>query len=438
MARSRLAPLRQLTVVRLELQAAVLAVRLTRTIKTEIDCLQCVKTTFWSDSKVILSYIQNENKRFHTFVANRIAEIRSSSTPDEWRYVPSGLNPADLGSRGTSAESLLKRSDWVCGPEFLGHPESSWPSNSASPLVDINDPEVRASFFIKTDDFHILQSVLPSPDRFSSWTKYRRVVAWVLRFINIVLSKKKEGSQSQLSSSHLTAQEIQDAEWKIVKHAQKRAYPEEIAALETGKQLSPLSKLRQLSPFIDDAGMLRVGGRLDHAPVLYGVRHPVILPPDDDVTRLVITSSHYRVLHSGLERTLTDVKQRYWVPKGRSRVKQTIRACTVCRRRGAKPTPPFMSDLPVERFDMTRAFSTSGVDYFGPLLVKRNRKEISTLDYMYGDKSGACRSFAFFGDRQLHYGFKTIHSKTGETILNFERQWFELHWSRKRTEGNAS
>ena len=109
MARSRLAPIRQLTIVRLELQAAVLANRLVGTVKKEIPRLNCVKTTFWSDSKIILHYIRNENKRFHTFVANRIAEIRSSSRPDEWRYVPSSLNPADPGSRGTSAANLLKR-----------------------------------------------------------------------------------------------------------------------------------------------------------------------------------------------------------------------------------------------------------------------------------------------------------------------------------------
>ena len=119
---------------------------------------------------------------------------------------------------------------------------------------------------------------------------------------------------------------------------------------------------------------MRVGGRIDRAPVSYDVRHPVILPSDDDITRLVITYSHHRVIHSGLERTLTDIRRQYWIPKGRSRVKQVLHDCPVCRRRRVQPVPPYMSDLPVERFDMARAFATSGVDYFGPLLVKRNRK----------------------------------------------------------------
>ena len=373
MARSRLAPLRQLTVLRLELQAAVLATRLANTIKREIDCLDGTKTTFWSDSEVILHYIRNESKRFHTFVANRIAEIRTASESDEWRYVPSNMNPADIGSRGTSAAELLKQTEWLSGPAFLRQPAASWPPSPVNQLDDTDDPEVKASFLIEREDTHT-ESVLPSPDRFSSWTRYRRVVAWVLRYIRILRTKPAQGSEHKITSGSLTALEIQDAEWTIVRDAQRRTFTGEIAALEAGKQISSHSKLKPFSPFLDDVGVMRVGGRIDRAPVSYDVRHPVILPSGDDITRLVITYSHHRVIHSGLERTLTDIRRQYWIPKGRSRVKQVLHDCPVCRRRRVQPVPPYMSDLPVERFDMARAFATSGVDYFGPLLVKRNRK----------------------------------------------------------------
>ena len=373
MARSKVAPLRQLTVVRLELQAAVLAIRLVSTIKKELNCLNSVKTTFWSDSKVILHYIRNDEKRFHTFVANRIAEIRCSSSPEQWRYVPSGLNPADLGSRGTSAANLLKRTDWLSGPEFLKQQEASWPPNSITQQEDRDDPEVRATFLTQRDTTGGL-SVLPSPERFSSWTRYRRIVAWMLRFIHNLQSRKVANRPSSSRSGNLTADEIHGAELSIVRDAQKRAFAEELAALEANKPVAPDSKLRPFSPFIDDSGVIRVGGRIDRAPVSYDVRHPVALSSDDDVTRLIIVYSHHRVLHSGMERTLTDVRRQYWIPKGRSRVKRVIHGCPVCRKRRARPTPPYMSDLPVERFDMTRAFATAGIDYFGPLLVKKNRK----------------------------------------------------------------
>ena len=199
-------------------------------------------------------------------------------------------------------------------------------------------------------------------------------MAWVLRFAHNLKSSRVGSSQHQTRSGPLTAEEIRDAEWVIIRDAQKRVFAAEIAALDAGKPLLSHSKLKPISPFIDEIGLLRVGGRIDRAHVSYDVRHPVILPSDHDVTRLVITDSHHRVLHSDLERTLTDIRRLYWIPKGRSRVKQVIHACPVCHRRRAQPAPPFMSDLPLERFDMTRAFATTGVDYFGPLLVKRNRK----------------------------------------------------------------
>ena len=74
---------------------------------------------FWSDSMVVLQYIANERRRFHTFVANRIAEIRQSSEPTQWRHVPGEMNPADDCSRGLPASQLTEQSRWLQGPAFL-------------------------------------------------------------------------------------------------------------------------------------------------------------------------------------------------------------------------------------------------------------------------------------------------------------------------------
>ena len=118
MARSRLAPLKQLSIVRLELQAAVLSVRLANTIRKEMTYF-FVRTVFWTDSQVVLQFIANESRMFRTFVANRVAEIRESSQPSEWRHVPGKQNPADVASRGMSASQLKNCDLWWKGPEFL-------------------------------------------------------------------------------------------------------------------------------------------------------------------------------------------------------------------------------------------------------------------------------------------------------------------------------
>ena len=105
MSKTRVAPLRQLSIPRVELQAALLAVRLADTVKRELTlCIS--KTVFWSDSKTVLLSIANESRRFHTFVANRVAEIQDSTCPAQWRFVPGRLNPADDCTRGLRASEM--------------------------------------------------------------------------------------------------------------------------------------------------------------------------------------------------------------------------------------------------------------------------------------------------------------------------------------------
>ena len=98
-AKTRVAPLRQLSIPRLELQAATLAVRLADTIKQELS-LDITDTVFRSNTRTVLLYIANESRRFHTFVANRVSEIQDSSNTAQWRHVPGRLNPADDCTRG--------------------------------------------------------------------------------------------------------------------------------------------------------------------------------------------------------------------------------------------------------------------------------------------------------------------------------------------------
>jgi hypothetical protein len=115
-AKSRVAPLKSLTIPRLELQAAVLAVRLCRSIIEEFASI-----IFFSDSHIVLSWIRNQGREFKPFVPARVAEIQSKSKPDQWSHVPGELNVADDVSRKIPAQQLSGR--WKYGPEFLKLPE---------------------------------------------------------------------------------------------------------------------------------------------------------------------------------------------------------------------------------------------------------------------------------------------------------------------------
>ena len=127
MGKSRLAPIKAMSIPRLELAAAVVAVKLYQFASQELD-LKVDNKYFWTDSMIVLGYIRNESRRFKTLVANRLAAIHDVTTPNDWRYVPTEMNPADLASRGLFPYEIEKLNIWLNGPDFLLKGKSDWPS----------------------------------------------------------------------------------------------------------------------------------------------------------------------------------------------------------------------------------------------------------------------------------------------------------------------
>ena len=119
-AKSRVAPLKELTIPRLELQAAVLASRLYKTIIEEC-CLQLERVIFFTDSMIVLTWIRSQPREFKPFVSSRVAEIQTNCDPSTWRHIPSEHNVADDLSRGIPAKDLEHR--WKNGPKFLNQPK---------------------------------------------------------------------------------------------------------------------------------------------------------------------------------------------------------------------------------------------------------------------------------------------------------------------------
>ena len=376
-SKTRVAPLKQLSVARLELQAAVLAVRLVETLQREVPSLAQITVTYWSDSKVVLGYINNESRRFHTFVANRVSEIHDLSRREQWRHCPGVLNPADKCTRGVPASELCNDSTWLTGPDFLKEDEEHWPAQSPVRGTSPADPEVKAEVNTYLTVVSNAGSWLPDAAKYSSWIKYKRTTARMLRFVNNCQAKTDTEEERQLQTGPLQATELRAAEEVILRSVQEAAYGEEIKALkkrrpDEGQKIK--STITNLSPILDERGIMRVGGRLSNAPLQDEARHPVLLPPKSDVTRLIIEEHHRGLLHAGVEHTLNDVRQQYWIPKGRAQVKKTLHRCAVCRNRRARPQTPRMADLPAERFDASKVFGTVGLDFFGPLLVRKFRR----------------------------------------------------------------
>ena len=190
-AKSRLAPLKRITVPCLKLASAVLAVKMNNVIRRELD-LPIVESTFWSDSEIALAYIRNESRRFKVFVGNRVSFIREFSSPAQWRRFDGCINPADIVSRGCLVRDLP--TTWFEGPEFLWTYKCDWSKSGSDSPVDGNDPEVIREVTKSCNvcainvDKHPLQAMC---DHYSSFYKLKKAVAWLLRIRDHLLKRDK-------------------------------------------------------------------------------------------------------------------------------------------------------------------------------------------------------------------------------------------------------
>jgi len=182
--KSRLAHLKPMTVPRLELSAAVLAVQLDKMLKEELD-VPVAHSTFWSDSTCVLQYIRNQSKRFHTFVANRLTVIHENSEPHQWRHVSFELNPADDASRGLTVDEMILNKQWLSGPQFLKEEKEFLPLDYSLQHQELpdddqevkRDPNYQCQILMRGDDCNVLSRFI---ERCSSWERLKRTVAWLL------------------------------------------------------------------------------------------------------------------------------------------------------------------------------------------------------------------------------------------------------------------
>ena len=376
MSKSYLAPKDEQSIPRLELLAAVTAVKMNQMLSKEL-CLDLSPSIFWSDSSVVLLSLRNERKRFPLFVSRRISMIAKNTCVSNWNHVPTKLNPADILSRGARADDLAKSELWFEGPEFLKRHPGEWPRRFKQ--RDLSEEEVK-EFDKRPVECFLIQESLPAVDKlishFSSYFKLKRAVAW--------LSKVKDRFRAQVRGTtppdiHLRVADLHKAELDLVRYEQVQAFGGLMKKIPDGKpNVTHLRKdaMAKLNPIMLN-GLLRVGGRLEKAPVPFDARHPIILPHVSHLTDLVI--AHYHVLagHGGLNMTLNLLVQRFWILQGSAAIRRVIKNCYHCRKLHAKPEGQKMADLPESRLQIdSHPFAFTGLDYFGPMLIQQKRSQI--------------------------------------------------------------
>ena len=410
--KARSAPMKQMTIPRLELTAAATATRVSSMILRELD-LPVNDVIFWTDSTCVLGYISNQEKRFKTFVANKIALIHETTQPSQWRYVNTQLNVADDASRGLSAEALVNNKRWREGPDFLWKTEDHWPRLPV-PSITVDDDDLELKKEAKTFTTHSSNTADTPLDRmierFSSWFKLKKQVAWTLRYRSKLVCasrRRKEKQEVTLSAERpqpLTTDEIQQAETEILKYVQRRCFADEMS-------LKKSSKLHKLNT-VTINGLLRVGGRLRNAPIEEEIKYPVLLPKKHHLTNLIVRHYHETSGHTGVEHVLSLTRERFWPINARATVKKIVNSCFSCRKRHASPGIQKMSDLPTDRVQPDRPpFTYVGIDCFGPFVVKRGRADVKRYGIVF-----TCLTI-----RAIH--IEVLHSMDTHSFINSFRRF---------------
>lgn len=415
--KARLAPLPELSIPRLELCAAVLSVNMMETIIAEI-AVRFDEINLYTDSRVVLGYICNEKRRFHVYVSNRVQRIRSRTKPEQWHYVSSDHNPADIATRPITP-TKLQDTIWFSGPAFLHQLKMETVPKAPFPLVDPDrDVEVRTHMTLSNTSFS------RRFERFSVWNRLIRAIG---KLIHIAHSYKpdQKGHTPACKGWHCcklppSADTIIQSTKVVIRAIQQETYTDELQCLKQNKPLPKTSTLRKLDPFVDQSGLLRIGGRLIKADLSSEEKRPLIIPGKSHVALLLIRHFHERTHHQGRHFTEGAIRSAgYWIIGGKKRISSLIHTCVVCRklRRGCETQK--MADLPKDRLSAEPPFTHVGLDVFGPWSVCARRTRGG-----FAESKRWAVLFTCLNIRAIH--IEVIESLTTSSFINALRRFLAI------------
>ncbi|UYV84532.1 hypothetical protein LAZ67_X002484 [Cordylochernes scorpioides] len=351
-ARTRVAPLKKLTIPRLELLACLIGARLAANVIQDLE-FEEIPRFYWTDSTNALCWIQREDN-WAAFVMNRVKEIHNLSSPESWRHIPGRLNPANLPSRGCSAESL-KETRWWEGPAWLKVSQEEWPKSTIIPDLEIVYSERRKT---------ILNTLCTTREnenlfgRYSHFLRIVRITAWIYRFFNNAKIDRRKIISEDLSTEEITKSEI-----ILIRLIQRESF--------SGHEDKKLQGFKLL---VDSSGILRIKTKICKREDFANFRMPILLPSDHFLVSLLIRWNHETHGHAGLQTLLGILRENYWILRSRKTVKKIINQCIRCKRFTVTPATVESTSLPEDRVRDAAVFEIVGVDLTGHLILKNKKK----------------------------------------------------------------
>ncbi|XP_046393727.1 uncharacterized protein LOC124161449 [Ischnura elegans] len=400
-SKSKVSPLKKISIPRLELLAAKLLSKLIYSVSRA--CNFEGKFSLWSDSQIVLTWLSGPSYQWTTFVANRVTEINELTKECVWRHVRSNENPADHVSRGLSPQEILTNDTWWNGPPWLSLQEDAWPA--ATILVSPSIPEQRKKttvFLTTCKEFDLLH-------RYSSLDKLLRITAYCLRFFH------NSSRSSVRFTGPLSAQEVNQAMLQLIKVVQRQMFAQEFRELSNDGEVGRRSRLRTLSPFLDTNMIIRVGGRIKASEESYDTKHPIVLPGNDYLSKLIAMKEHLKHLHCAPQALLSSLRLNFWPLNGRTLARKVVHQCLKCFRCNPKVGEQKMGNLPKERVQPSRPFLNTGIDYCGPVYIRsRNGRGSTTL-------KAYIAVFVCFATKAIH--LELVGNLTSESFIGCLRRF---------------
>ena len=322
-SKTRVSPVKIVTLPRLELCASVLLTKLVKHVKMALERPE-IKVTCWSDSTITLGWIYSEPKKYGTFVCNRISEINKLVPRENWHHIRSGRNPADVASRGIMHGELESHKLWFSGPEWLRKDYTE----RFGLVIDEPNLETRKAKSALIATNHNIDWLV---EKYSSLKKLLGVIAIMRRWKNNCKNTEKVTGEvngcERMSTFHF-----------LCSHLQEQQFPAEYAAKGDPQKLPKKSKLTNLCPLWDEKlQLMRLGGRLENSSLNYETKHPIIMR-NCHFVQLYLRQLHAENIHAEVSLLVATARQTLWILRTRHAAKTAIKGCNICTKWKAKIT----------------------------------------------------------------------------------------------------